>query len=29
MLPLLKVKDNIISKYTVFRDVAMQKWRVL
>ena len=29
MLLLLKVKDNIISKYTVFRDVAMQKWRVL
>lgn len=29
MLLLLKVKDSIISKYTVFRDVAMQKWRVL
>ena len=29
MLLLLKVKDRIISKYTVFRDVAMQKWRVL
>ena len=29
MLLLLKVKDSIISKYTVFRDVAMQKRRVL
>ena len=29
MLLLLKVKDSIIFKYTVFRDVAMQKWRVL
>lgn len=29
MLLLLKVKDSIISKYTVFRDVAMWKWRVL
>ena len=29
MLLLLNVKDSIISKYTVFRDVSMQKWRVL
>ena len=29
MLLLLKVKDSIISKYTVFRDVPIQKWRVL
>ena len=29
MLLSLKVKDSIKSKYNVFRDVAMQKWRVL